>query len=62
MNRLETELRATWIAVADEIAAAADLARSKADGVPVVVLRGLRLEGDGTAQELVIEPELDLFR
>jgi coenzyme F420-0:L-glutamate ligase / coenzyme F420-1:gamma-L-glutamate ligase len=55
------ELRATWIAVADEIAAAADLARSKADGVPVVVVRGLRLEGDGSASELVIEPELDLF-
>jgi hypothetical protein len=26
-----------------------------------VILRGLRLEGDGTAQEIVIEPELDLF-
>ena len=60
-DRAGYELRATWIAVADEIAAAADLARSKADGVPVVVIRGLRLEGDGTARELVIEPELDLF-
>jgi F420-0:gamma-glutamyl ligase len=29
--------------------------------VPVVVVRGLRLEGDGTAQEIVIEHELDLF-
>jgi len=28
----------------------------------VVVVRGLRLEGDGSAQEIVIEPELDLFR
>jgi coenzyme F420-0:L-glutamate ligase / coenzyme F420-1:gamma-L-glutamate ligase len=55
-------LRSTRVAVADEIAAAADLARGKADGVPVVVLRGLRLEGDGSAQEIVIEPELDLFR
>jgi len=60
-DRAGYELRATWIAVADEIAAAADLARSKADGVPVVVVRGLRLEGDGTAVEMVIEPELDLF-
>jgi hypothetical protein len=25
------------------------------------VVRGLRLEGDGTAREIVIEPELDLF-
>ena len=61
VDRAGNELRATWIAVADEIAAAADLARSKADGVPVVVVRGLRLEGDGSASELVIEPELDLF-
>jgi coenzyme F420-0:L-glutamate ligase / coenzyme F420-1:gamma-L-glutamate ligase len=61
VDRAGYELRATWIAVADEIAAAADLARSKADGVPVVVVRGLRLEGDGSASELVIEPELDLF-
>jgi coenzyme F420-0:L-glutamate ligase / coenzyme F420-1:gamma-L-glutamate ligase len=60
-DRAGYELRATWIAVADEIAAAADLARSKADGVPVVVVRGLRLEGDGTAVEMVIAPELDLF-
>jgi coenzyme F420-0:L-glutamate ligase len=33
-------LGATRIAVADELAAAADLARTKADGVPVVVIRG----------------------
>ena len=55
------ELVVTEVAVADEIAAAADLARGKADGVPVVVVRGLRLEGDGSAQEIVIERELDLF-
>jgi coenzyme F420-0:L-glutamate ligase / coenzyme F420-1:gamma-L-glutamate ligase len=55
-------LRSSRVAIADEIAAAADLARGKAEGVPVVVVRGLCLEGDGTAQEIVIEPELDLFR
>jgi coenzyme F420-0:L-glutamate ligase/coenzyme F420-1:gamma-L-glutamate ligase len=60
-DRIGYELRASQIAIADEIAAAADLARGKAEGVPVVVVRGLRLEGDGTAQEIVIEPELDLF-
>jgi coenzyme F420-0:L-glutamate ligase/coenzyme F420-1:gamma-L-glutamate ligase len=60
-DRIGYELRSTRIAVADEIAAAADLARDKAGGVPAVILRGLRLEGDGTAQEIVIEPELDLF-
>jgi coenzyme F420-0:L-glutamate ligase / coenzyme F420-1:gamma-L-glutamate ligase len=61
MDRIGYELRSTRIAVADEIAAAADLARGKADGVPAVVVRGLRLEGDGSAQEIVIERELDLF-
>jgi coenzyme F420-0:L-glutamate ligase / coenzyme F420-1:gamma-L-glutamate ligase len=60
-DRIGYELRSSRVAVADEIAGAADLARGKAEGVPVVVVRGLRLEGDGTAQEIVIEPELDLF-
>lgn len=61
-DRIGYELRSSRVAIADEIAAAADLARGKAEGVPVVVVRGLRLDGDGTAQDLVIEPELDLFR
>jgi len=61
-DRIGYELRSSRVAVADEIAAAADLSRGKADGIPVVVVRGLHLVGDGTAQELVIEPELDLFR
>jgi len=61
-DRIGYELRASRVAVADQIAGAADLARGKADGVPAVVVRGLRLEGDGSARELVIEPALDLFR
>ncbi len=60
-DRIGYELRSSRVAIADEIAAAADLVRGKADGVPAVVLRGLRLGGDGTAREIVIEPELDLF-
>lgn len=60
-DRVGYVLRSTRIAIADEIAAAADLARGKAEGVPVVVLRGLALEGDGSASEIVIERELDLF-
>jgi len=56
------ELRSTQVAVADELAAAADLARTKAGGVPVVVIRGLAPAGEGAARELVIEPERDLFR
>jgi coenzyme F420-0:L-glutamate ligase/coenzyme F420-1:gamma-L-glutamate ligase len=61
-DRIGYELRASRVAIADEIAGAADLARGKADGIPVVIVRGLHLEGDGTAHEIVIEPELDLFR
>lgn len=56
------ELRATVVAVADEIAAAADLARGKTEGVPAVVVRGLALAGEGSARELVMPPERDLFR
>jgi coenzyme F420-0:L-glutamate ligase/coenzyme F420-1:gamma-L-glutamate ligase len=61
-DRIGYELRASRVAIADEIAGAADLARGKAEGVPVVLVRGLRLAGDGSAHEIVIEPELDLFR
>ena len=56
------ELRSTQVAVGDELAAAADLARTKAGGVPVVLIRGLAPAGEGAARELVIEPERDLFR
>jgi coenzyme F420-0:L-glutamate ligase/coenzyme F420-1:gamma-L-glutamate ligase len=56
------ELRTTQIAVADELAAAADIVRSKADGVPAVVVRGYRGRGDGEARELVIDAARDLFR
>jgi coenzyme F420-0:L-glutamate ligase / coenzyme F420-1:gamma-L-glutamate ligase len=61
-DRRGYELRSSRVAVADQIAGAADLARGKAEGVPAVVVRGLRLEGDGTAREIVIEAGLDLFR
>jgi coenzyme F420-0:L-glutamate ligase/coenzyme F420-1:gamma-L-glutamate ligase len=56
------ELHATVIAVADEIAGAADLVMGKTDGIPVAIVRGLRVAGQGTAQELVMPRERDLFR
>jgi coenzyme F420-0:L-glutamate ligase/coenzyme F420-1:gamma-L-glutamate ligase len=56
------ELHATRIAVADEISGAAQLVFGKLDRVPVAVVRGLDVRGDGTAQDLVIPPETDLFR
>jgi coenzyme F420-0:L-glutamate ligase/coenzyme F420-1:gamma-L-glutamate ligase len=56
------ELRSTQIAVADEIAGAAELVLGKARGVPAAIVRGLELEGDGRARELVMPAERDLFR
>ncbi len=56
------ELHATRIALADQIAGAAQLVFGKLDRVPVAVVRGLDVAGDETAHELVIPPETDLFR
>jgi coenzyme F420-0:L-glutamate ligase/coenzyme F420-1:gamma-L-glutamate ligase len=63
-DRAGRVLRSTQVALADELAAAADLVRTdKADGLPVVVVRGVRhAEGDGSGRELVLPPERDLFR
>jgi coenzyme F420-0:L-glutamate ligase/coenzyme F420-1:gamma-L-glutamate ligase len=55
-------LLVTEVAVADEIAAAADLVKGKLSGVPVAVVRGLRVRDDGsTARALVRPGEEDLF-
>jgi coenzyme F420-0:L-glutamate ligase / coenzyme F420-1:gamma-L-glutamate ligase len=56
------ELHATVIAVADELAGAAELVMGKTDGVPAAVIRGVDARGDGTARELLMPPERDLFR
>jgi coenzyme F420-0:L-glutamate ligase / coenzyme F420-1:gamma-L-glutamate ligase len=55
-------LRTSQVALADEIAGAADLVRGKADGVAAVVVRGVQVSGDGAAAELVIPSERNLFR
>jgi coenzyme F420-0:L-glutamate ligase/coenzyme F420-1:gamma-L-glutamate ligase len=56
------ELHATVVALADELAAAAELVMGKTARVPVAVIRGLDLAGEGSAQELVMPAEQDLFR
>ncbi|HJU37903.1 MAG TPA: coenzyme F420-0:L-glutamate ligase [Gaiellaceae bacterium] len=56
------ELHATRIAVADEIAGAAQLVFGKLGRVPVAVVRGVDVRGDMRAADLVIPPETDLFR
>jgi coenzyme F420-0:L-glutamate ligase / coenzyme F420-1:gamma-L-glutamate ligase len=55
------ELKATVIAVADELAGASQLVSGKLDRNPVTIVRGLDLRGDGRATEIPIPPELDLF-
>jgi len=55
------ELRSTVIAVADEIASAAELVMGKLAGVPAAVVRGLEVRGSGSAHELVMPPERNLF-
>jgi coenzyme F420-0:L-glutamate ligase / coenzyme F420-1:gamma-L-glutamate ligase len=55
------ELKATVIAVADELAGAAQLVAGKLDRVPVSVVRGLDVRGEGRATDIPIPPERDLF-
>jgi coenzyme F420-0:L-glutamate ligase/coenzyme F420-1:gamma-L-glutamate ligase len=61
-DRVGYELHATVIAVADELAGAAELVLGKTDGVPAAVIRGVDARGEGTASELVMPAERDLFR
>ena len=60
------ELKATWLAVADAAAAAADLARRKDSGEPVVIIEGLErfvCAEDGAGAAALVRPvEEDLFR
>ncbi len=57
------ELKVSTLAVADELAAAAELVMGKLDGVPVAIVRGYRYpRGEGTAREIVRDREKDLFR
>jgi coenzyme F420-0:L-glutamate ligase/coenzyme F420-1:gamma-L-glutamate ligase len=61
-DRVGYELHATVIAVADELAGAAELVLGKTDGVPAAVISGVDARGEGKASELVMPAERDLFR
>jgi coenzyme F420-0:L-glutamate ligase / coenzyme F420-1:gamma-L-glutamate ligase len=55
-------LASTVIAVADELAGAAELVMGKASGVPAALVRGYAAPaGEGSARDLVMPPERDLF-
>jgi coenzyme F420-0:L-glutamate ligase / coenzyme F420-1:gamma-L-glutamate ligase len=56
------ELHATQIAVADEIAGAAELVMGKTSGVPAAIVRGVATHGDGCGADLLMPVERDLFR
>jgi coenzyme F420-0:L-glutamate ligase/coenzyme F420-1:gamma-L-glutamate ligase len=57
-------MQVTEVAVADEIASAAELVMGKSSGIPVAVVRGLDPEWlrDSSVAELVRPPQEDLFR
>jgi coenzyme F420-0:L-glutamate ligase / coenzyme F420-1:gamma-L-glutamate ligase len=58
------ELQVTEVALADEVASAAELVMGKSKAVPVAIVRGLEPSWfrDGTVQELIRAPRDDLFR
>ena len=57
------ELHVNEVAVADEIASAADLVMGKAAGIPAALVRGYEgPRGEGRGRDLVRSPEEDLFR
>jgi coenzyme F420-0:L-glutamate ligase/coenzyme F420-1:gamma-L-glutamate ligase len=55
-------LRTTAVAVADELAAAADLVIGKLERVPAALVRGYGADGDGSGRDLVRDASDDLFR
>jgi len=56
-------LQVTEIAVADELAGAAELVMNKADRVPVAIVRGYKApRGRGRVRDLIRPEEFDLFR
>jgi coenzyme F420-0:L-glutamate ligase/coenzyme F420-1:gamma-L-glutamate ligase len=56
-------LQATIIALADELACAAELVMGKSDGVPVAIIRGVKARSaSGSGRDLIRPAETDLFR
>jgi coenzyme F420-0:L-glutamate ligase / coenzyme F420-1:gamma-L-glutamate ligase len=56
------ELQGTELAVVDELASAAELVMGKLDRVPVALIRGASVAGEGRVQDLLRNPATDLFR
>jgi len=65
MDSAGYELSASILAVADEVASAAELVMHKLAGRPVAIVRGYQaplLAEPGSGRELIMTPERDLFR
>ncbi|NOJ28276.1 MAG: coenzyme F420-0:L-glutamate ligase, partial [Nitrososphaera sp.] len=56
------KLQVTEIAIADEIAAAAELVMGKSAGIPAAIIRGYEFAKSGTAKDLIRPKKQDLFR
>jgi coenzyme F420-0:L-glutamate ligase/coenzyme F420-1:gamma-L-glutamate ligase len=57
------EMHVSVLAIADEIAGAAELVMNKLDKCPVAIVRGYNWQiGEGSGKDLVMKPEMDLFR
>ena len=64
-DALGREMQVTEVAVADEIAAAAELVMGKSSGIPVALVRGVDpswLRPGSVRDEIVRRPQEDLFR
>jgi len=56
-------MEASVLAVADELAAAAELVMGKTEGIPIAIVRGYAYSpASGSARELLMPPERDMFR
>ena len=56
------QLQGTELAIVDELASAGELVMGKLDRVPVALIRGASVAGDGRVQTLLRDPATDLFR
>jgi len=56
------QLQGTELGVVDELASAAELVMGKLGRVPVALIRGARVAGEGTVRSLLRNPATDLFR
>lgn len=56
------QLQGTELGVVDELASAAELVMGKLDRLPVALIRGAQVAGEGTVRSLLRNPATDLFR